>query len=70
MAETFNSYLKNKSSTVQPQQFQQAPLQHYEMWANFDRMIAKFDEDEVNDLNVTLTNAIGCALKEKRSRQK
>lgn len=70
MAQTFSSYLQKKAEPeLAVPKNTQAPLKHYEMWANYDKMIAKLDEDAVNDLNIDLMQVIGGAVKAYRTKQ-
>lgn len=47
----------------------QAPLKHFEMWANYDKMITKLDDDAIVDLNIELMQVIGTAVKNYRKKQ-
>lgn len=46
-------------TTTAPQETVQAPLKHYAMWANFDKLISKLNDEEVEDLNIGLVVRIG-----------
>lgn len=65
MANTFSSYLTYKAEP----QATLPKLKYIEMWSNFDRMVSKWDENEVDDLNIDIMNLIGAAIKKKRSNQ-
>lgn len=65
VANSLNNFLeKRDQATKEP------GLKYQTMWANFDRMVSKLDEDTVEDLNVDIKNLIGAALKKKRDMQK
>lgn len=69
MANSLSSYLQYKAlpEQQQPNESPTKPTMKYqEMWSNFDRLVSKLDEDDVDDLNIEITNLIGAALKKKR----
>lgn len=68
MANTFSSYFQSKAVPMQqPIESATKPAMKYmEMWANFDKVVSKLDEDAVDELNIEITNLIGAALKKKR----
>lgn len=68
MANSFSSYLQYKSVPMQQQiePASKSPLKYMEMWANFDKLVSKLDENAVDELNIEITNLIGAALKKKR----
>lgn len=71
MASSFSNYLCNKQpSESQTQRAQQGQLKHHEMWAHFDKLISKLNEEEVEDLNFDLSNVIRATIQKKRDRDK
>lgn len=46
----------------------QRPLQQFAMWANFDQLISRFNEDEIEDFNIGATNLIATIIQERRRR--
>lgn len=45
------------------------PLKHYEMWAHFEKMIEKLDDDDIADLNFEITKVVHDAVKEARNKK-
>lgn len=70
LAHSVTSYFDKRSNpeVVEPKNTQ-APLKHFEMWANYDKMIAKLDDDAIVDLNIELMQVIGTAVKNYRKKQ-
>lgn len=68
MANSFSSYFQTKSVPMQQpiESPAKPPMKYTEMWANFDKLVSKLDEDAVDELNIEITNLIGAALKKKR----
>lgn len=66
MANSFSSYLTTKSTVAQP--VVQPQLKHHTMWAHFDQMISKLDDESVEDLNIDIMKVIGDALKAHRKK--
>lgn len=60
----FSNYLEQRD-TAKPT----PPLKHFSMWANFDSLASKLNDDEIEDLNIDITNLIGTALKKSRERR-
>lgn len=55
---------RNKTKLVSERVYRRCPKQKYmEMWCNFDRMISKLSEDDVNVLNINIGNSIGAFKK-------
>lgn len=53
-----------KTKSVGEQVYRRFPKQKYmEMWCNFDKMISKLSEDEVNVLNINIGNSIAAFKK-------
>lgn len=72
MANSLSSYVQCKSVplTKQDESPAKPKLKYLEMWSNFDRLVGKLDEDDVDDLNIEITNLIGAAIKKKRESSK
>lgn len=68
MANSISSFVQCKA--IPPPQQTENPakptLKHMEMWANFDKLVSKLDDDAVDDLNVDIMSLIGAAIKKKR----
>lgn len=60
-----SEFLKSKSDTTQPVI---QPLKHYEMWANYDKMISNstLNCDDIADLNIELGIVIRDAIRKKK----
>lgn len=41
-------------------------LKHYTMWAHFDSLVSRLNNDEIEDLNFEIMSVIRVALKKKR----
>lgn len=71
MASSISNFLETRAGTSSSgQPSMQPPLKHYTMWANFDKLISKFDDEEVSDLNIDLMVIIGQAIRKKRDQIK
>lgn len=65
MANTFSNYLVNKGATTSEHT---QPLKYQTMWAHFDKMINKLDDDAIEDLNFDIMKLIGDAIKKQRQK--
>lgn len=61
VAQSLSNFLEKRSQAAK-----EPELKYQTMWANFDRMLSKLDDDTVEDLNIEITNLIGAAIKRKR----
>lgn len=66
MAQSISHFLASKSTPFIPN----TQLKHYEMWANYDKMISKLDDESIEDLNIELMTVIGNAVKAHRQKTK
>lgn len=55
---TFSIFLEKREKPNQT-----PPLKHFAMWANFDSLVSKLNDD------INITNLIGSALKKNRERR-
>lgn len=67
LAASVTNFLGNRKKEVETKQPTQT-LKHYTMWANFDALVSKFDDDDIVVLNIDITNLIESFLKRKREK--
>lgn len=69
VADTFSHYLADKNIQLEnqpPPPANHLGLKHYHMWANYDKMIEKLDDNAIQDLNMELMILIGNIVKKNR----
>lgn len=71
MTEKFSAYLEQKATYLSSQaSVSQPQLKQFGMWANYDKMIAKLDDDDLLDYNIGLMEYTAKFLQEKRQKHK